>query len=68
MALFFQNNYMKCPKCGGDIMSLQQLYHFEEKEASRELVYEPCSKVIVCAKCGTPVKTVDNFTTIKSKE
>lgn len=68
MALFFQNNHIKCRKCGGDIMSLQQLYYFEPGETHQELICEPCSQKIVCAKCGDTVEIVDKFMTIKNKK
>lgn len=68
MAMFFQNNHIKCHKCGGDVMSLQSLYFFEEGDTNKELICEPFSKRIVCANCGATVRTIDNFTTVKNKK
>lgn len=66
-AMFFQNNHIKCPKCGGDVMSLQTLCHYEKGKKDKEIIYEPCGRRIVCANCGNKVMDVDNFTTLKSK-
>lgn len=60
MAMFFKDDYIRCPSCSGNQLIVQNIVTLEpDKKEKGEYISRPMKCNYVCQKCGAVVKSFD---------